>query len=151
MNARRFVSGPRDVLDIRAWIRVRLRLGAALASELQYAIAQTAQKLAIVGDEQHRAVEILQRVEQHLLRQQIEMVRRLVEHEKVRRIQQHARDHGAGLLAARERSDLLVRIVAGELKRAGEAPQRADRLVRKIGLQLRLDGEIGIEQVECLL
>ena len=90
-------------------------------------------------------------VEQHLLRREIEMVGRLVEDEEVRRIEQHARHHQPRLLAARERADLLVDVVAGELERAGEAAQRADRLVRKILPQLLLDRQIGIEQVERLL
>src|SRR4029077_12233800 len=73
------VAGALDVVDIGAGIGVRLRVDAALPSELQDSIAQTAQELAIVRDEEHRAVEPLQRVEQHFLRRQIEVVRRFVE------------------------------------------------------------------------
>ena len=59
--------------------------------------------------------------------------------------------HEARLLAAGERADLLVDLVARELKRADQAAQRADRLVRKVVLQLLLDRQVGIEQVERLL
>ena len=88
---------------------------------------------------------------QHFLGREIEVVGRLVEHEEVRRVEQHPRHHEARLLAARQRADLLVDVVAGELERAGEVPQRADRLVRKVLLQLLLDGEIRVEHVERLL
>ena len=62
--------------------------------------------------EQHRAVEVLQRVEQHLLRREIEVVGRLVEDEEVRRVEEHAREDEARLLAARQRSNFLVDLVA---------------------------------------
>ena len=48
-------------------------------------------------------------------------------------------------------ADLLVDVVAGELERAGEVAQHADRLVREVLLQLLLDREVRIEQVERLL
>ena len=80
-----FVTGALDVLDGEAGIDVRLRLGAALAAKLQHAIAEAAQEFAVVRDEQYRPVEVLQRVEQHFLGGQIQMVGRLVEHEEVRR------------------------------------------------------------------
>ena len=44
MYAGRFVSGPCHVLFISARIDVRLRLGAAFAAELEYAIAQALQE-----------------------------------------------------------------------------------------------------------
>ena len=59
--------------------------------------------------------------------------------------------HQPRLLAARQRADLLVDVVARELERAGQVAQRADRLVREVLLQLLLDRQVGIEQVERLL
>ena len=100
VDAGRLVARALDVLDVGALIRVRLRLGAALAAQLEHAIAQAAQELPVVRHEQHRPVEVLERIEQHLLGRQIEVVGRLVEHQKVRRVQQHAREHEARLLAA---------------------------------------------------
>src|SRR5678815_2974334 len=97
-----FVAGALDVLDVRPLIRVRLRFGAALSAQLEHTVAQTAQELAVMRHKQHRTVEVLQRIEQHLLGRQIEMVGRLVEHEEVRGVEQHAREHQARLLAARE-------------------------------------------------
>ncbi len=83
-------------------------------------------------DEDHGAFEILQRVDQHLLGRQVEVVGRLVEHQEVRRVVEHPRHGEPRLLAAGERADLLVHVVAGELKRAGEVTQRAETVLRKI-------------------
>jgi hypothetical protein len=46
------------------------------------------------------------------------VVRGLVEHEEVRRIQEHARDHEARFLAARKRLDRLVHVVPRKLEGA---------------------------------
>ena len=89
--------------------------------------------------EQHRAIEVVQRLEQHLFRPEIEMVGRLVEHEEVRGIQEHPRHDEACLLAPRQRADLLVDVVAGELKRAGQVAKRSNRFVRKVLPELLLD------------
>src|SRR5688572_13389257 len=48
VDARRFVAGARDVLDIRPRIGVRLPVGPGLAAEFEDAIAQTPQKCAVV-------------------------------------------------------------------------------------------------------
>ena len=48
VHARRFVAGALHVLDVRAEIDVRLRLGAAFAAQLEDAVAQAAEELAIV-------------------------------------------------------------------------------------------------------
>ena len=53
-------------------------------------------------DEDQRAAVVDERVEQHFLRVEIEMVGRLVEQQRVRRPQQHARDRQARALAARQ-------------------------------------------------
>src|SRR5690349_17260420 len=100
MHARRLVSGTRHVLDVRPRIEMRLDVDAALAPQLDDPVAQRAQERAVMRDEEHRAVEILERLDQHFLGEEIEMVRRLVEHEEIRRVEQHPRDHQARLLAA---------------------------------------------------
>jgi hypothetical protein len=90
-------------------------------------------------------------VDQHLLRLEVQVVGRLVEHEEVGRVEQHARHHEARLLAARERPDLLVHVVARELERAEQVAQHADRLVREVLLDLLPDRQVRVEQVERLL
>src|ERR1043166_9533844 len=148
MYAGRFVPRALDVLDVRAWIGMRLRVGAALAAELEHAIAQAAQERAVVRDEQHRALEVGKRGEQHLLGRQIEMVGWFVEDEEVRRIEQHPREHETRLLSARQRANLLVDLVSRKLERAGKIPEHADRFVREVVLQLLFDREVGVEQIE---
>src|SRR5262245_54852838 len=49
-------------------------------------------EVAIVRNDDQSAAVVLERVEQHVLRVEVEMVRRLVEQQRVRRPQQHARD-----------------------------------------------------------
>jgi len=48
MNARGFVSGASDVLDVRAEVGVRLWICTALAAQFQDAIAEAAQERAVV-------------------------------------------------------------------------------------------------------
>src|SRR5882672_2444158 len=67
VDARRLVAGTLDVLDIGTLVGVRLCLGAALSTQLQHPIAQATQELPVVRHEQHRAVEVLQRIEEHFL------------------------------------------------------------------------------------
>src|SRR5438128_7891735 len=120
------MAGTFDVLDVGAEVDVRLGLGAAFAAQLQDAVAQASEELAIVRHEEHGAVEVLERLYQHLLRREIEMVRRLVEDEEIRWIEEHAREDEARFLAARQRADRFVHVFTGELKRAGEVAKRAD-------------------------
>jgi len=121
VHAWRLMAGAFDVLDVRALIGVRLRFGAAFPTQFEHAIAQAPQELPVVRHEQHRPVEVLQGIEQHLLRRQIEVVGRLVEDQEIRRVQEHACENEPCLFAARERADFLVGVVAGELKGAREA------------------------------
>ena len=48
MDARGLVPGALHVLDVAAGIEVRLRVGTALPAQLQHAIAQLAQEVAVV-------------------------------------------------------------------------------------------------------
>src|SRR5687767_11060303 len=113
--ARGFVTGALDVFDIGAGIRVWL-IGPGFTTQLEHAVAQAPQERAVVRYEQHRAFKVRKRFDEHLLRREIEMVCRLVEDEEVRRIQEHARHDQSRALAAGERLDPLVDVVALELK-----------------------------------
>ena len=64
----------------------RLRVGAAFTAQLQDPVAQATEEHPVVGDEHHRALELAQGPDQHLLGREIEMIGRLVEHQEVRRI-----------------------------------------------------------------
>ena len=75
-------------------------------------------EVAIVRDEDQRAAVVVERVEQHVLRVDVEVVGRLVEQQRVRRAQQHARHGQARALAARQHARLLVDVVAREQEAA---------------------------------
>ena len=51
VHARSFVPGPLDVFHVGAGIGMRFGVGAGLAAQFQHAIAETAQKGAVVRDE----------------------------------------------------------------------------------------------------
>jgi hypothetical protein len=53
---------------------MRVRVQAAFATEFEHAIAQAAQKLAVMRHEHHRPLEAGERLEQHLLGGQVEIV-----------------------------------------------------------------------------
>ena len=53
-------------------------------------------------DEDHGAFEILQRVHQHFLGCEIQVIGRLVQHQKIRRIVKHPRHRQARFLTARK-------------------------------------------------
>ena len=99
MNPRRLVAGALDVFDVRAEIGVRGGIGAAFAAQFEHAVAQPAEEIAIVRDEEHRPIEILERLDQHVLGRQVEVIGRLVEHQKIGRIEQHPREHQSRLFA----------------------------------------------------
>src|SRR5258708_27753070 len=79
------------------------------------------------------------------------MIRRFVEHEEVGRIEQHAGKDETGTFAAGKRADFFLDLIAGELERAEETAQSANRLEREVFLDLFPYGEVRIEQVEGLL
>ena len=59
--------------------------------EFEHAVGEALEKGPVVGDEEHRSLEPGQGLDQHLLGLQIQVVGRFVEHEKVRRVEQHPR------------------------------------------------------------
>ena len=123
MDTRRFVSGAGNVVCVRAGIKVGLGIRAAFSTKFQDAIAETSQERAVVRNEKHRAVEVFERVDKHFLRCDVEVIRRLIQHQEIRRIQQHPGHHQPRLLAARQRANLLVHILAGKLKRPGQTAE----------------------------
>ena len=92
-----------------------------------------------------------ERADQHLLGREVEVVGRLVEHQEVRRVVEHARQHEARLLAAREQAAALLDLVAREAEAAGERAQRADRRVRERALERLPDAVVAVEQLHRVL
>jgi hypothetical protein len=71
-----------------------------------------------VRHEDQRAAEILECVEEHVFGVEIEMVRGLVEQQRIGRPQQHPGHSEPGALAAREHRGLLVDVIARKKKAA---------------------------------
>src|SRR6266566_6367421 len=70
------------------------------AGDLNYFRSQALDKVSVVRHEHERAAVVDQGVEQHFFRVEIEMVRRFVQQEDIRRTQQHAGDGQARALSA---------------------------------------------------
>ena len=70
-----------------------------------HARGQFVDEVAVVRNEHHRAVEFLQRGEQHIFGAHIEVVGGLVEQQEIPGHHQHARQRVAIPLAAREDAD----------------------------------------------
>src|SRR6185437_11274186 len=117
-QARSLMAGARDIFGIAAAIAMD-----AVGRQLQHAIGERSQEMAVV------------RHEQHVLGGEVEVVGWLVEHEEIRWIVEHFRHHEARLLAARQHPASLLDIVAGKSEAAGERSQRALTGLRKSVLQ----------------
>ena len=105
------------VEEVLVAARVERRLAAA---DLDHLARELVDEVAVVRDEDQRAAVGRQRLEQDLLRVEVEVVRRLVEQQHVRGLEQHLREREPVALAAREHGDLLVDVVAREQEPAEE-------------------------------
>src|ERR1700719_1226446 len=101
--------------------------------------------------EDHGAFKILQGVHKHLLGRKIQVIRRFVEHQEVRRVVEPACYCQSRFFAAGECANLFVYVFAGELECPRKVPQRPETVLGKILLQLFDDGESGTEHVQRLL
>ena len=79
------------------------------------------------------------------------MVRRLVEHEKVRRVEHHPREHEARLLAAGEHAAALLDVVAAEAEGPEERAQRRDGRLRVGALEGLEHGARRVEHLHGVL
>src|SRR3546814_3779064 len=104
---RRFLAGTLDIFRITAAILVD-----AVRRQFQHAIGQRRQEMPVMRDEKHRALVRRQRPDQHFLCVEVEVVRRLVEHEEIRRVEQHGRHYQPRLLAARQDPATLLDLIA---------------------------------------
>ena len=82
---------------------------------------------------------------------QVEVVRGLVEHQQVHRVEQRLGQGEPGALPAREVADPPVRHVAGEAERAEHGAQVAPLALRGVGLQLLQHGALEVEPVHLVL
>ena len=106
---------------------------------------QAFDEIAVVGHEDQRAAVVDQRVEQHFLGIQVQMVGRLVEQQRVRRTQQHACDGQPCPFSAREHANRLVDVVAGEQEPAEDVADGRHHLQRRARRQRFVDRRRRIE------
>ncbi len=101
--------------------------------------------------EQHGAFILRQRGDQHFLGRHIQMVGRLVEHQEIRRIEQHLGHHQPRLLAARQHTAALLDVVAGKSEAAGQRPQGPLPGLREGIFEILEHGALAVEQVHSVL
>lgn len=96
-------------------------------AELVDPFDESVEKLAIVRNDDHRAVVLFDGVFQDVLRAHVHVVRRLVEHEQVIRLEHQSRHGQPGPLSSRQHAHLLVDLFAPEQERSEDVAQsRAD-------------------------
>src|ERR1700685_4029108 len=92
-------------------------------ADFEDARGQLIDEVTVVRDEDDRACVFDERIEQHVFGAQVEMVRRFVEQQEVRRMQQQAQQRVASALSAGEYADLLEDVFVGKEKTAEQAAQ----------------------------
>ena len=97
--------------------------------DLDHAGGQLVNKPAVVRDDDQRAGEALEPLDQRLDRLEVEVIGRLVEDQHVGFDNTQAAKYQSGGLAARQRAESLVDIVAGKEHQCQLAAHEADRLV----------------------
>ena len=93
-------------------------LAHSTSTELIYLRNQSIEKLAVVADDDSRAVEGVDSLLQHLLRCHVQVVGRLVEDEQVHRLKQQLYHSQTATLATRQHLHLLVDCLASEHERS---------------------------------
>src|SRR5262245_18021659 len=81
-------------------------------------IGQRADEVNVVADEDERALELIERVKQGVNARHVEMRRRLIHEQEVRRIEQQLHELEPALLAAAQDVHALEHVVAAEKKTA---------------------------------
>ena len=118
--------------ELRVGARVHDRLAVTDLDDLR---RQLLDEIPIVRDEDQRPAVVLERVEEDVLRIEVEVVGRLVEQQRVRRPQQHARDGEPRALAAGQHAGLLVDVVAGKQEPAEDVANRRHHVVGRSRLR----------------
>ena len=109
-----------------------------------------------MADQQDGAGIVAEHVLQHVQRFEVEVVGRLVEHQQVRRLRQHLRQHQPAALAAGQLAERRARLLGREqeiLHVADDVPRLAadhDGVAAAAGQRVG-DGGVGIEAVAMLV
>ena len=75
-----------DVFNVGPRIHYGSAIGATLAAQFQHSRSQASQKHPVVRYENHGAFEILERLHQHLLGREIQVIGGLIQHQEIRRV-----------------------------------------------------------------
>ena len=104
-----------------------------------------------MGDDHHAAGVVEQGALEDALGLHVEVVRRFVEDEEIRGLEQHAGQRDTGAFAAGEDSDFLEHVIAGEKEAAEDVAHLRGGVAGGDGLDSFQDGEVGIEFVGVVL
>ncbi len=121
-------------------------------ADLDQRVGHVADEVAVVGHEQHGSGIGDQRILEDVAAREVEVVRRLVEHEQVHRVHHRLGEGEAGLLSARERAHQPIGGLAREPERAQDRAHvavprvRADR-----GLELLDHDPFLVEHIDLVL
>ena len=95
------------------------RVGRELAGvDVQHALRDRADEMDVVADENERPFVLRERADERVDRADVEMRRRLVHEQEIRRIEQQLDQREPRFFAAAEHADGLENVVAAEEKRA---------------------------------
>src|SRR5208283_525591 len=120
-------------------------------ANFKHARGQLVDEIPIVGNENHRAGVRHERIQQDVFGPQVEMVGRLVEQQKVRRMQQQPQQGIAPAFAARKNSSLLEYVVFGKKKTSQQAAQFGLRRARRKLAQIVENPRLRIELLVLIL
>jgi hypothetical protein len=110
------------------------------AADVDHLAGQPVHEVAVVRHEDERPAVVAERLQQDLLRVQVQVVRGLVEEQHVRRVQEHLREGEPVALAAREDGHALVDVVPGEQEAAQDVPDQGHHRGRAGGGHLLVHG-----------
>jgi hypothetical protein len=125
-------------------VRPRVDDGLAVA-DLDDLRREPFDEVPVVRHDDEGPAVILERVEEHVFRIEIEVVRRLVQQQCVGRPKQHAGNSQARALAAGEHARLFVHVVAREQEAAQDVADRGDHVVRGACLEGFVHRQRGVE------
>jgi hypothetical protein len=114
-------------------IRSAVELGRGTAIDQHQPVGGQLEHVAIVADQDHRALIFVERLDQRLARIDVQVVGRLVEDQHVRRVARDQRQREPRALAARELADLGRRLRARKAEAAELRAHRAGVLPFIIG------------------
>jgi hypothetical protein len=121
------------------------------AVDEQQRVGRRGEQVAIVRDDDERAVEILQRLGERLAHLDVEVVGRLVEDQELRPATHDQREHQARFLAAGEARDRRLDHVAAEVEAAEEVAQLLLARARIEAREVQHRRRFGVELLELVL